>query len=99
MQEPLCKAVQLDCVRKIKADSINSKCLPECSGLILTSFSKSDSKNGIQYLIPSIDAVYKNYTKWAKFPSEMKGIKTMIYRTTVYRDYLNNILYVIFCRI
>ena len=83
IQEPLCTAVQLDCVRKIKADSINSKCLPECSGLILTSFSKSDSKNAIQHLIPSIDAVYKNYTKWAKFPSEMKGMQTMIYRTTV----------------
>ena len=41
MQEPVCASKkQLDCVESLKIDTSN--CLKPCSGLLVTSFSKSD---------------------------------------------------------
>ena len=70
---PLCTSAQLDCVNKINVNDFNTKCLPPCSGLMLTSFSKSEPRSNIEHFIPKQVAAYKSYTKWNKFPSELKG--------------------------
>ena len=51
----------------------NLECLPPCSGMILTSFSKMESEDNIEQFMPDLVAAYKNYTKWSKFPSAIKG--------------------------
>ena len=69
----MCTIPQLDCVQNIRLKDLEAQCLAPCSGLILTSFSKSEPKQDLEKFIPSQVAAYKNYTAWAKFPSEMKG--------------------------
>ena len=37
-----------------------------------------ESKDDIDHLIPDLVVAYKNYTKWTKFPTEIKGIIHLI---------------------
>ena len=68
MQEPVCASKkQLDCVESLKIDTSN--CLKPCSGLLVTSFSKSDvhvhSKS--LNLLP-INKKYNDYKKLTQNP-------------------------------
>ena len=37
-----------------------------------------ESKDDIDHLIPDLVVAYKNYSKWTKFPTEIKGIIHLI---------------------
>ena len=51
----------------------SSKCEAECSGLIISSFFKSEKTKDIESFIPNEVTAYNNFTKWMKLQSEMKG--------------------------
>ena len=49
-------------------------CIQPCSGLILTSYFKSTSKNELEQLLPThVVNAYRKYTNWEPFPSGIKG--------------------------
>ena len=48
--------------------------LPPCSGLIVTSYIKSESNQNNLASLNAIDAhAYQNYMKWVEFPPELQG--------------------------
>ena len=71
-QETLCTSPQeLDCVNNVKVDT--SSCLKSCSGLIVTSFAKSELKTDLETLFP-IFKEYNKYKKVTSFPSGANGL-------------------------
>ena len=50
-----------------------SKCLPPCSGVIITSFSKNKPIDDLESKIKETVSAYGLYTKRTTFPSELKG--------------------------
>ena len=70
-ETPLCSGAQLDCVQNTTVDT--STCLPPCSGLFVTGFSKSEQGTDSLQLDRATMKAYRNYTKWSAFPSELKG--------------------------
>ena len=68
---------QKHCADRIKSDS--HSCLPPCSGLHVTGFTKSgDTKishinHDLDKHIPNEIEDYKAYTKWNEMPSPLKG--------------------------
>ena len=70
-QEPLCSLKDVECLRKIKINS--NQCLKPCSGLILTSFSKTEPKNNLESLIEEEVLAYDKYMKWFEYPTALKG--------------------------
>ena len=79
IQVNACTAKGLECVHNIKIDS--NICLPPCTGLILTSFSKTESKRDFEGLISEEVAAYNQYMKWSEFPSGLKGFKNEMIKT------------------
>ena len=72
-KEPLCSSKQLECVHNVRVDT-SRECLPPCSGLSVTSFSKSNQMKNIEDLISSKDiAAYNNYTNRVTLPGGLKG--------------------------
>ena len=70
-ETPLCSGAQLGCVQNTTVDT--SSCLPPCSGLFVTGFSKSEQGTDSFHMDRATLNAYKNYTKWSPFPSELKG--------------------------
>ena len=71
LQEPICSADMFECMKSIKVNA--SGCLHPCSGLILSSFTKSVESKNLESLISREIIAYRNYTKWFRFPSGIKG--------------------------
>ena len=73
LQEPLCYAVkELECVNLAKVNVDTSSCLKPCSGLIITSFAKSDKNLDLDSRLPLMDE-YNNYKKITQYPSGYNG--------------------------
>ena len=75
LQEPLCSSEDLKCVKSVKVENYN--CQKSCSGLFVTSFSKSEQK---RTLVDQVDllplfASYKKYKKITTSPPGYKGIE------------------------
>ena len=68
MQDPICSSKELECVNNVKVG--NFSCLYPCSGLIVTSFSRSKLKSNLDELIPMIQEYnqYKIITQNPKGP-------------------------------
>ena len=62
---------QIKCASGLELES--SKCEAPCTGLIVSSFFKSEKTIDIESLIPNEVTVYYNLTKWSKLHSKMKG--------------------------
>ena len=78
IQEPLCSDVkELECVNLAKVNVDTSSCLKPCSGLIITSFAKSDKNLDLDSRLPFMDE-YNNYKKITRYPSGYNG-KSKIY--------------------
>ena len=71
LQEEECSEDRSNCVKAIEVDP--DLCMSPCSGLILTSLSKSESNNNVEMLNVSVVKAYDKYMKWFHFPSELKG--------------------------
>ena len=70
-QETLCSSPQeLDCVKNMKVDT--SSCLKPCSGLVVTSFAKSELKTDLEALFPILGD-YSTYKKLTSHPSGANG--------------------------
>ena len=70
LQEPVC-SFENDCSRTTKIDP--SRCLPPCSGLIITSFVKSEKQKDLDSLISQEIFAYDKYKKGFTYPSSLKG--------------------------
>ena len=70
-KEPLCSAQKLDCVDKISVDT--SSCMKPCSGLIVTSFAKTEENKAIEIFYPEIWRQYNNFKKNTKYPPGLIG--------------------------
>ena len=57
----ICSSNNMECVNNINVDT--SKCLQACSGLIVTTFSKSEQKRNLE----KIFSVFEDYVKYKKF--------------------------------
>ena len=60
----------MECVNKIKVDS--SECLKPCSGLIITTLSKSEKEVVLDKSFPIFED-YDNYKKITEFPTGLQG--------------------------
>ena len=70
IQESICSEKDYDCVNNVQVNTSN--CLPSCSGLTLTSYSKTENDN--MENVPNEIAEYNtNYRKMFPFPSRLKG--------------------------
>ena len=71
LQEHFCtSSKELDCVNNISID--NSSCIKPCSGLIVTSFSKSQENEKLENLFPIIGD-YNKYKKITPYPAGLTG--------------------------
>ena len=72
LQEPTCtSSLSMICAKKIKVDY--SQCLSPCSGIVLTSFSKSTPMKNLEGLLSTEVIEYNQYMKWSPFPDFLKG--------------------------
>ena len=60
-------------------DISNPECLPPCSGLILTSFSKYKEDKNLPSLISDEVNEYDRYLKWSPLPPELNGFLNVEY--------------------
>ena len=58
MQDPICSSKDLECVERINTETSN--CLKPCSGLIVSSLSKTELKHNIDDLL-QFTRSYNNY--------------------------------------
>ena len=65
-------AVRLDCVDKISVDT--SSCMKPCSGLIVTSFTKSEKSKNVELYYPKIWKQYNNFKTISSYPPGLIGI-------------------------
>ena len=69
LQEPVCStAKEMKCIEKTNRYIDTSSCLKPCSGLIVTSFSKSHQKNDLRASFPIFQS-YDNFKKLTSYPS------------------------------
>ena len=69
---PVCVPEQLQCVKQdIK---LSSMCIKSCEGLMITGYSKLEFDHYSQNNIQNTLRAYKDYKKWFKFPTGIKGI-------------------------
>ena len=64
----LAKKCAENCVEKMDMD--DNICLHNCQGLLITSYSKSNSNTDLKYLLPKTVHDYRKYKKWSKFMPE-----------------------------
>ena len=77
LQDPVCSSLKyLQCMGKTNVHS--STCLKPCSGLIITSFMKSEQTKNFQDHLPFIGS-YNKYKKITEYPSGF--ISKQIYKT------------------
>ena len=93
MQEPFCSPKGQTCLEEIKVDT--SSCLKPCSGLIVTSLSKSDEAKEMETLYPILIQPYNQYKKITKAPTDglhcrydVVGILTNIFIRSIVEEQL-----------
>ena len=69
-QESLCSSKVLECVKKVEVN--DSNCLKPCSGLVVTSFTRSDPPSNLDILFP-ISGQYNKYKKITEHPVGYNG--------------------------
>ena len=70
LQYPLCSPMEGKCAANVKVDTL--KCLKPCSGLIITTLSKSEQKKNWMDLFP-ISEQYDKYKIKTDYPNGMEG--------------------------
>ena len=70
-KEPLCYAQKLECVNTVPVDT--SSCMKPCSGLIVTSFDKSEKDKNIEILYPQMWRQYNNFKTIPEYPPGFTG--------------------------
>ena len=76
-QDQLCSWELLKCVTHVKVDT--SICMKPCSGMLITSFTKTEHNKNLEDVLPSLDQ-YNTYKKVTQYPSGFDG--------TWYLDYV-----------
>ena len=76
LQHPLCTASQLACVHNITVNE--SLCIPPCSGLMITSYDKSEVDDDGMIFNDHFERdmkAYKKFKKWFQFSAATAGFK------------------------
>ena len=60
----------MECVESVKIDF--SKCVKPCSGMVIASIAKSRDVH-LNNLMSNAISDYNNFSKWRRFPQELKG--------------------------
>ena len=69
-QDHICSSmVDMKCVNKVKVDT--SSCLKPCSGLIITTLAKTESRRDLETLFPDFEN-YNEYKKVTEHPRDGK---------------------------
>ena len=76
LQEPLCSSKDLECVNRINVDT--SSCVKPCTGLMVTSFSKSGQTKDLEDIFP-ISKHYDKYKIITQNPSGQSGKRDKMY--------------------
>ena len=66
-----CSSEELECVKKVEVNDL-SNCLKPCSGLVVTSFTRSDPPSNLDILFP-ISRQYNKYKKITEHPVGYDG--------------------------
>ena len=70
-QDHICSSMEdMKCVNKVKVDT--SSCLKPCSGLIITTLAKTESRRELETLFPDFEN-YKKYKKVTEHPLDLDG--------------------------
>ena len=69
-QGSFCSSKELECVKKVEVNDFN--CLKPCSGLVVTSFTRSDPPSNLDILFP-ISGQYNKYKKITEHPVGYDG--------------------------
>ena len=71
-KENICSGLkEKQCAYDLVIDT--TSCLTSCSGLVLTSFFKSETKYDLESLMPDEFTAYNKYTKWSPFYTGLEG--------------------------
>ena len=66
-------------MEKISFISSNStECLPECAGILVTSYSKTENKADSKIVARKLMEQYNEYKQFAHFQGELKGDKCQL---------------------
>ena len=57
----------------MKAQS-TTKCFPNCDGVLVASFTKTENLNNAEYVAPKLFEQYNNYKQFVQFPAKIKSI-------------------------
>ena len=72
VKEPACSLQKIaECVNKIPVDT--SSCIKPCSGLIVTSFFKSEKNKNLELLYPKVWRPYNIFKTISAYPSGLIG--------------------------
>ena len=75
---PLCTPDQMGCIREITTNINTSNCLPQCSGLLVTSYRSEQIQNPITVAMNSLISKLSNYFskgwEYRNMPTEFEGM-------------------------
>ena len=72
----MCGTSDEECVKRVQAEAEqkNVDCLPNCSGLLVTSYIKTMNDNDAEHVTPKLFEQYNNYKQFVEFPAKLKSI-------------------------
>ena len=81
MYDAVCSSSQQVCVKDVKAQS-TTKCFPNCDGVLVASFTKTENLNNAEYVAPKLFEQYNNYSccteqQFVQFPAKIKSISVV----------------------
>ena len=76
LKDPLCSSSKrIECLKEVKVVT-HDECVPPCSGLIVTSFAKSDQEKNVDEWFPNLMLQYNQFNKITPYPYGFEGIFT-----------------------
>ena len=70
--KPVCSKIQNSvCIASIIPNS--TECLPNCDGVLVTSYFKTKNENDAEVVAPNLIEQYNKYKKLVKFPPKLEG--------------------------
>ena len=69
-KDPICSPLEIKCVNSVKVNTSN--CLKPCSGLIITTLSKTEQNRDLETLFPIFND-YDNYKMITMYPDGQPG--------------------------
>ena len=75
-KDPICSSDQKKCVEEIYSETYGTMCLPQCEGILVTSYIKTENSKDPEFAAPKQFDQYNNYKGIVRLPSAIKSKKT-----------------------